>query len=68
MKLLLKLTKNAIFVYSAVDVERNELILTRAYTARNYLTTKSFVKEVLNYCENKPKFVVDKVPWLIDAL
>jgi hypothetical protein len=40
----------------------------RVYTVRNYLTAKSFVKEVLNYCENKPKFVVDKAPWLIDAL
>ena len=47
-------------------MERNELILMRVYTTRNYLTTKSFVKEVLDYCENKPKFV-DKA-WLIDAL
>jgi len=23
---------------------------------------------LLNYCENKPKFIVDKAPWLIDAL
>ena len=47
--------------------ERNELILMRVYTTRNYLTTKSFVKEVLEYCENKPKFIIDKA-WLIDAL
>ena len=33
---------------------RDELILMRVYTTRNYLTTKSFVKEVLDYCENKP--------------
>jgi len=39
------------YVYSAVDVER-ELVLMRVYTTRNYLTTKSFIKEVLNYCEN----------------
>jgi putative transposase len=40
----------------------------RVYIARNYLTAKSFVKEVLNYCENKPKFAVDKAPWLRRAL
>ena len=40
----------------------------RVYATRNYLTTKSFVKEVLEYCENKPKFIVDKAPWLINAL
>ena len=62
-----KARKKKYYVYSAVDVERNELILMRVYTTRNYLTTKSFVKEVLEYCENKPKFIIDKA-WLIDAL
>ena len=50
------------------DAERNELVLMRVYPTRNYLTPKSFIKEVLNYCENKPRFIVDKAPWLIDAL
>ena len=56
------------YVYAAIDVERNELILMRVYPSRNYLTTKLFIIEVLKYCENKPKFVVDKAPWLIKAL
>jgi len=56
------------YVYAAIDVERNELILMRVYPSRNYLTTKLFISEVLKYCENKPKFVVDKAPWLIKAL
>ena len=56
------------YVFSAIDIERNELILMRVYTARNFLTAKSFVKEVLNYCENKPKFVIDKAPWLRRAI
>ena len=56
------------YVYSAVDVERNELVLMRVYTTRNYLTTKSFIKEVLKYCENKPKFIIDKAPWLTQSL
>ncbi|WP_456369154.1 DDE-type integrase/transposase/recombinase [Geoglobus sp.] len=65
---VVKANKKHYYVYSAVDVERNELILMRVYTTRNYLTTKSFVKEVLNYCANRPKFVVDKAPWLMEAL
>ncbi len=65
---VVKANRKHYYVYAAIDVGRNELILMRVYTTRNYLTTKSFIKEVLEYCENKPKFVVDKAPWLIDAL
>jgi len=65
---VVKANKKRYFVYSAVDVERNELILMKAYTARNWLITRSFVREVLKYCENKPKFVIDKAPWLRRAL
>ena len=65
---VVKANRKRYYVYAAIDVERNELILMRVYTTRNYLTTKSFVKEVLKYCENKPKFVIDKAPWLIEAM
>ncbi len=65
---VVKANKKRYYIYAAIDVERNELILMRVYTTRNYLTTKSFIKEVLECCENKPRFVVDKAPWLIDAL
>jgi len=70
MKLLLnvKANKKRYYVYAAIDVERNELILMRVYPTRNWLVTRSFIKEVLKYCENEPKFVIDKAPWLIDAL
>lgn len=60
---VVKANKKRYFVFSAVDVDRNKLI-----TTRNYLTAKSFIKEVLNCCENKPKFVVGKAPWLKRAL
>ena len=40
----------------------------RVYPSRNYLTTKLFISEVLKYCENRPKFIIDKAPWLIKAL
>jgi len=65
---VVKSNKKAYYVYSAVDVEKNELILMRVYTNRNYLVSRSFLKEVLKFCENKPRFIVDKAPWLIDAL
>jgi len=64
---VVKANRKRYYVFSAMDVERNEQILMRVYTARNYLTAKSFIKEVLKYCENKPKFIVDKAPWLIRA-
>lgn len=56
------------YVYSAIDQERNEVILMRVYTSRNHLTSKSFIKEVLGLCENSPKFIVDRGPWLKSAL
>jgi len=65
---VVKANRKKYYVFAAIDVERNELILMRVYTTRNYLTTKSFIKEVLNYCENKSRFVVDKAPWLMEAL
>ena len=65
---VVKANKKRYYVYSAVDVERNELILMRVYTTRNWLVTRSFVKEVLKYCNNKPKFITDKAPWLVEAL
>ena len=65
---VVKANKKKFYVFAAIDVERNELILMRVYTTRNYLTAKSFIKEVLNYCENKPKFIIDKAPWLRRAV
>ena len=44
---VVKANKKKYYVFSAVDVERNELILMRAYTTRNYLTARSFVKRSL---------------------
>ena len=42
---VVKANRKRYYVYSAV--ERNELVLMRVYTTRNYLTTRSFIKEVL---------------------
>ncbi len=40
----------------------------KVYATRNWLITRSFVKEVLKYCENESKFVIDRTSWLIDVL
>ena len=40
----------------------------RVYTTRNWFVARSFIREVLEYCENKPKFVIDKASWLKRAL
>ncbi|CAD7775100.1 hypothetical protein FHEFKHOI_02072 [Candidatus Methanoperedenaceae archaeon GB50] len=58
---VVKANKKSYYVYSAVNVERNELILIRVYTNRNYPVTRYFFKEVR---EKKPRFIVDKSPWL----
>ena len=65
---IIKANKKKFHVFSAIDVEKNELVLMRVYTARNFLTARSFIKEVLNYCGNESKFVIDKAPWLRRAL
>jgi len=67
-EIVVKSGKKCYYVHTAVDVERNEIILMKVHTTRNYLTAKSFIKEVLKYCKNEPKFIIDKAPWLIKAL
>lgn len=56
------------WVYSALDIDRNELISMRVYPARNSLTSESFLKGMLMLCHGKPKFIADNAPWLKDAL
>jgi len=56
------------WVYSALDIDRNELLAMRVYPSRNMLTSESFLKGVLKHCEGKPEFIVDSAPWLREAL
>jgi len=56
------------WVYSALDIERNELISIRVYPTRDSLTSESFFMGVLKYCDGRPEFIVDNAPWLKDAL
>jgi len=56
------------WVYAAIDVDRNEIISMRVFPSRNSLATKLFIEEVLKYCDGNPTFVVDRAPWLREAL
>ncbi|CAD7770544.1 hypothetical protein FHEFKHOI_01364 [Candidatus Methanoperedenaceae archaeon GB50] len=51
---VVKANKKTYYVYSAVDMERNELILMRVYTNRNCLVTRSF-REVLRVLREQAK-------------
>ena len=65
---VVKANKKKFYTFSAIGVERNELVLMRVYTTRNILTARSFIRKVLKYCENEPKFLIDKAPWLKRAI
>jgi len=56
------------WVYAALDVDRNEIISMMVHPSRNALAAEQFIREVLNYCEGKPTFMVDSAPWLRQAL
>jgi len=45
-----------------------KIISMRVYLSRNALAAEQFIREVLNYCDGKPTFIVDSAPWLRQAL
>ena len=55
---------NGYWVYAALDVDGNEILSMRVYPSRNALAAEQFIREVLNYCDGKPTFIVDSAPWL----
>jgi len=44
------------------------IVCMRVYPSRNILTTESFFRRVLNLCDGRPEFIVDRAPWLRQAL
>jgi len=56
------------WVYTAIDVDRNEIISRRVFPSGSSLATKLFLEEVLKYCEGEPSFTVDSAPRLTAAL
>jgi len=56
------------WVYSTLDIDRNEVISMRVYPSRNTFTSESFLKGVLKFCVGRPEFIADGAPWLEEAL
>ena len=60
----IKMNDKHYYIYSAIDVERNEIIAMKAFVTRSYFTTLLFVKEVLKACINKDFVVLtDNLPF-----
>lgn len=65
----LKLEDTQIFIWSAIDVERYEVLALKASATRGELGVILFLNEVLKYCEGKrPLILVDHGPWYPSAL
>jgi transposase-like protein len=56
-----------LFLWAARDVDTKEVLTFRASFTRSSLDAEIFLKQVLEYCENKPLFLVDKGPWYREA-
>ncbi|AIG98463.1 Transposase [Archaeoglobus fulgidus DSM 8774] len=64
----LKLENTQIFVWTAIDVDSEECLAIWASEGRSSFHAYVFLREVLKYCENKPKVVVDRGFWYLWAL
>ena len=47
------------WVYAALDIDRNEILSMRVYPSINLLATRQFIREVLDYCDGEPTFIID---------
>ena len=56
-----------VFFWAARDVDTKEIVASRASFTRSSLDSEIFLKQILEYCENKPLFLVDKGPWYREA-
>jgi putative transposase len=56
-----------VFLWAERDVDTKEVLAFRASFTRSSLDAEMFLKQVLEYCENKPLFLVDKGPWYREA-
>ena len=56
-----------VFLWAARDVDTKEVLAFRASFTRSSIDAEMFLKQVLECCENRPLFLVDKGPWYRDA-
>ncbi len=65
----LKISGRQVFIWSAVDVERYELLSLKASFTRGELDSILFLRDVLQYCTGeRPIVLVDHGPWYPPAL
>lgn len=61
--------RRQVFIWSAIDVKRYEVLGLKASATRGELDAILFVKEVLEYCAGeRPIILVDHGPWYPPAL
>ncbi len=64
----LRVSGRFLFIWSAIDVERYEVLALKATFTRGELDSILFLKEALKYCSNRPLILVDHGPWYPPAL
>jgi len=63
-----KLIGEELIVWAAWDLESKEILAFRCSFTRSFLDAELFLKNVLQYCMNRPLFLVEKGPWYPYAL
>jgi putative transposase len=64
----LKIAGRFVFVWSAIDVKRYEVLALKASFTRGEPDAVLFIREALKYCTNRPIILVDHGPWYPPAL
>ena len=57
-----KLHGEQVYVWMARDVDTREVLAVRVSYTRSSMDAELFLKQVLQYCENKPLILVDQGP------
>ncbi|MEM2216682.1 MAG: DDE-type integrase/transposase/recombinase, partial [Nitrososphaerota archaeon] len=63
-----KVSGRIVYLWSAVDVDKGEIIAVYASRGRSIMNALTFMKRVLKACDGKPVIVVDRGPWYQWAL
>ena len=60
---IIRVGDRKVFVWATIDVETKECLAIWVSMARHQFLVSEFIRMVLKYCKNKPKFIVDKGRW-----
>lgn len=61
-------TGRRLYVWGAIDAKLKEIVYLYVSMYRNSMIASYVIKKTLQYCINKPIFLIDGAPWLKDAL